>query len=393
VHGDGGEDEPAHECRQPRQVGREAAEREQEPAREQPDVEGEADDPGLGCHRDRRGVRGGGLRLLPFEVSQLGVGVLEAADADACDRMVDRDPAPFANELAAASGGAVEAAAVTEDVVSDVRHGERSHGDHDRRHRGEHQPSPAPGEDHGQDHTGHERGEARLGVGEVEADPDRGDRHRGADQEPPVAFEEDDDQAGKDRDDQEAPVDRRVPEDRVDAVERRVGVADLDLRVPEDVVRLVLVEPDGSEHERQRGQLHEQGERPKPVPREPRQRDGKQAEREVEEEQVDGALAQVAGPENREPDPGGERGERPRGDAELPHARVTAPQLPGEQERGRGHDAVHRHEQVRLGRADGDVDPCGDARERHERQEPRPALEDGRACDGEHDAEHRGSGE
>ena len=49
---------------------------------------------------------------------------------------------------------------------------------------------------------------------------------------------------GEDRDDEVAAVDRRIPEDRVDAEERRVRVPDDHLRVPEDVARRPLVEAD-----------------------------------------------------------------------------------------------------------------------------------------------------
>ena len=55
--------------------------------------------------------------------------------------------------------------------------------------------------------------------------------------------------AREDRDDEEPPVHRRVPEHGVDAEERRVGVRVDHLRVLEDVTRLVLVEADDREHE------------------------------------------------------------------------------------------------------------------------------------------------
>ena len=73
-----------------------------------------------------------------------------------------------------------------------------------------------------------------------------------------AASEQHDDEARDDRDHEEAPVDRRVVEDRVDAVEpptRRVRVVDLHLRVPEDVARLVLDDPDHREHERHHCEL------------------------------------------------------------------------------------------------------------------------------------------
>ena len=107
----------------------------------------------------------------------------------------------------------------------------------------EDQPAPAPRE-HGREHDpGDERGEARLRVREVEPGPDRGDRGRRAEQpRAGRASKSTTTSSGEDRDDEEAPVDGRVPEDRVDPVERRVGVRDDQLRVPEDVARLVLVD-------------------------------------------------------------------------------------------------------------------------------------------------------
>ena len=304
--------------------------------------------------------------------------------------MVHRDLDSLADELPAPAGRVVQAAPVAEEVVAHVGHRERADGEHQRCHHRDHRPAPPPGEDRGEHDPDHERREARLRVREEEPGPDRRDRDGAADQQPPVAPEEHGDEAGEDRHDEEAPVDRGVPEDGVDAVEGRVGVGDEQLRVPEDVTRLVLVDPDRREDERQRGHLDQQAERPEPPPLEPRERDGEQAEGEVEEEQVDRALAQVAGPEDREAGPGDERGERPGGDAQLLPARVAAPELPGQEERGGRDDAVERHEQVRLGRPDGDVDPRRDAGQRHEGQEPRPAPEEERASGRQRQAEDRG---
>jgi len=76
----------------------------------------------------------GRLGLAALEVGQLGVGALEAADADADNRMVHGEPDSLAHELAAAAGGAVQPTAVTEDVVADVWDGERSDGDDDGGH-------------------------------------------------------------------------------------------------------------------------------------------------------------------------------------------------------------------------------------------------------------------
>jgi len=335
-------------------------------------------------------VRGGRFRLAALQVGQVGVGTLEAADPDAGQRVVLGDLNPLAHELAPASRGTVQAPPVAEDVVADVGDGESSDGDDHRGYGRDRDSAAPPGEDRGQHDSRDERREARLRVREQEPRPDRRNRRGPPDQQAPIAREEHRNQAREDRHDEEAPVDRRVPEHRVDAVERGVGVPDLDLGVPEDLAGLVLVDPDRREDEGQCGHLDEQAERPEPPPLEPRQCDREQAEREVEEEQVDRPLAQVAGPEDREAEPGDERRERPGDDAELLPPRVPAPELPGQQERGGRDDAVEGNEQVRFGRPDGDVDPRRNAGQRHERQQPRPAPEERRSARRERKAQNRG---
>ena len=72
-------------------------------------------------------------------------------------------------------------------------------------------------------------------------------------------------------------VDRRIPEDRVDAEEGRVGVVDLQLRVPEDLARRPLVEPDAGIRQRGRDERPEEaqhrssapGQRAKPTASKP----------------------------------------------------------------------------------------------------------------------------
>jgi len=255
VHAHGGEDEATTQRGQACRVAREASEGEQEATREEPDVEEQARHARLGGDGDRRGVRGGGFRLAAFQVRDLRVGVLEVADPYASGRMMHRDLDPVANQLPAAAGRGVEAATVAEELVAHVRHRQRSDGDRRRRHHRDHRPAPTPREDRGDHDPGGERREARLRVREEEPGPDRGNRCGGPDQQPPIAAEQDCDEAREDRDDQEAPVDRRVPEDRVDAVEGRVGVGHKQLRVPEDVARLILVDADRREDERQRRHL------------------------------------------------------------------------------------------------------------------------------------------
>jgi len=273
-------------------------------------------------------VRRGRVRLSALQVRQLRIGVLEAADADPGDRVVDRDVQAAAHERPAAAGRALAVAAV-EDVVPHARDGERARGHDHRCDRGQREPAAAPGEDRGHDHADRERGVARLRVGEVEPSPDHDDRSRRPADEAPVACEQHHDQAGEDRDHQKASVDGRVPEDRVDAVEGRVRVRDEQLRVPEDVAVLVLVDPDHGEDGRHRGQFRQQAERDEAAPAETGERDREQAEREEEEEQLDRSLTDVTAPEEREAGPADEGRERPGDRAELSRPRVAFEQLPG----------------------------------------------------------------
>ena len=330
----------------------------------------------------------GRIRLLAFQVRCLGVGVLEAADADPHDRVVHGDLRSRADELAAPARGAVEPAAVAEDVVTHVRHGQRPGDGDDADRNGQQDPAPAPGEDRRDHDARDERRVAGLGVREVEAGPDPGDRERAADDDAPVAHEQHCYEAGEDGDHQETPVDRGVPEDRVHAVERRERVRDVQLRVPEDVAVLVLVDPDCCEEECHRRHLREQPEHPEPRPRQPRENDREQPEREEEEEQLDRALADVLRPEDREPAPADEGGERPCDQPELLCTRVAVEELPGEEQRGGRDDAVHRHEQVRRGRADRDVDSHGHAEQDCERKHERPAAQEHRADRGEGEPDH-----
>jgi len=299
--------------------------------------------------------------------------VLEAAEADAGDGVVHGDVQPTTDERAAAARRAL-ARAMAEHVVPDARDRQCRRAHDERGHDSKRKPAAAPGEDRQEHDPDGERGEARLRVGEVEPGPDQCDRGRRAEQHAQLTHEQHDHEQREDRDHEEAPVDRRVPEDRVDAEERRVGVRDEQLRVPEHVARLVLVDPDRREDSRHRRQLDEQAKCDQARPRQARERNREQAEREVEEQQLDRALTNVLRPEHRDPAPADERRERPGDRAELLSAPVAAPELPREQERRGRDDEVHRHEQVGLGRADVDVDPGGDARERREREQVRPAA-------------------
>jgi len=389
VDRDRGDDHAEGQGRQAVEVAREAAEREGERRRQQPDEQGEADDPALGRDRHRCRVRGGCVRLLAFQPGQVGVRVLEAAEADTGDGVVHRDVESAPDERAAAARRAL-AGAVAEDVVTDARDRQRGRTDHQRGSNRERDPAAAPGEDREEHDADRERGEARLRVREVEAGPDHCDRGGCAEQHAQLAHEQHDHQQREDRDDEEAAVDGRVPEDGVDAEERRVRVRDEQLRVPEHVARLVLVDPDRREDDGHRRQLDEQTERDQSRPHEPGEHDREQAERQVEEEELDRSLPHVLRPEHRDPAPADERRERPGDDSQLLHALVALPELPRKEERRGRDDEVHRHEQVGLGRADVDVDPGGDARERCERKQVRPASDQVGAGYRQQDAEDRG---
>ena len=272
--------------------------------------------------------------------------------------------------------------------------GREPHGEDDRcdePERRDRPPAPRERGDHGR--ADEERDEARLGEREEEPDPGGADRGRGGERNPRVRPEHDQDQAGQDRHSEKAPVDRRVVEDRVDPVERRVGVADDHLRVPEDVPRHVLVDADHGEHGRHRGELCVEEGRPAPVPGQSGEADREQPEGKPEREQGDRALPEVFAPGQREAAPGHERGERVGERAELARALVASRELPGEKQGAGDDDPVERDQQVGVRRADVHRDPRRHAGERGHREQPRPAAkQDGRgAC--EPDSQHRCSDE
>jgi hypothetical protein len=75
--------------------------------------------------------------------------MLEAADPDAGDRVVDGDVRTAPHERAATAGRALRV--VAEDVVADARHREGGRHDDHTGHDRKRQPAPAPGE-HGRQH-------------------------------------------------------------------------------------------------------------------------------------------------------------------------------------------------------------------------------------------------
>jgi hypothetical protein len=224
---------------------------------------------------------------------------------------------------------------------------------------------------------GDQCGEARLREREQQPDPRDRDGD-GSGVRDPRTCREDEHETRDDRDDEEAPVDRRVVEDRVDAEERRVRVPDDHLRVPEDVARRVLVDADRGERERHRDQLQREEGHPAAIPREACEQDREQTERKVERDDGDRALTEVVRPEQREPRPADERGQRPGDPSELARAAVPAQELDHEHERGRRDHQVQRQQEVRLRVADVHRDPGRDAGERGDCHQPRPAAKDER---------------
>jgi len=96
-------------------------------------------------------------------VGLLGVGVLEATDADADGGVVLRDLEAVLDQLRAAARHAVEPAVrVVEDGVAHVRRHRGDEHEHDRGEKNEKQGAPAPGEHRGQGDAGDQRQEARL---------------------------------------------------------------------------------------------------------------------------------------------------------------------------------------------------------------------------------------
>ena len=158
---------------------------------------------------------------------------------------------------------------------------------------------------------------------------------------------------GSHRDHEEPPVHRRVPEDGVDAEERRVRVRVDHLRVLEDVARLVLVEADDREPSAITVTSRVERAQAERAPRQPRDRDREQRERHVEREQLDRALA--ARPCSRGAKRRSTRGRRRaarRARRSSRDASSPASEIPGEQDRRAEDDDVERHEQLRARAAD-----------------------------------------
>ena len=357
-------------------------------------VEREPDEPGLGRDRHRRRVRRGLLRILALEVHPFSVRALEPSHPDTRQRMVHGDADPVRDEARAAARRVVQPVRrVVLQRSPNLRLRDRDPGEHGEREHDRDERAPAPGDERRADHDDEQRGEARLRVGDQEPEP-RHDERAGGDERPAERPAAEDEHDRRDhREHEEPPVHRRIPEHGVDAEEGRVRVRVDHLRVLEDVPRLVLVEADDRERERHHREHRVQRPQAEPAPRQPREREREQRERDVEREQLDRAFVHVLAPGKRQAGPADERRERPRCEAELPHAAVTLDELPREEDRRTEDDDVERHEELRARAADVHPDPQRHAREREQRVEPRhcaeePCEPDAETERGEHSAEH-----
>jgi hypothetical protein len=159
---------------------------------------------------------------------------------------------------------------------------------------------PVAGEQRDHEHGAEERDEARLRVGEVEAGRQQAQNGEadGWPQERKPESREDDDDA----EDQVAPVDIRILEDGRHAEERRVRVGELDVLLGEDFrVRPGLVDADRGEHRRHRDEARRER-TPRPVSWSGEGDDREEnAERKVEEDELDRPRAGVLRPEQRDP--------------------------------------------------------------------------------------------
>src|SRR5262249_23425755 len=173
-------------------------------------------------------------------------------------------------------------------------------------------------------------------------------------------------------DHEKTPVDRRVEEDRV---EPEQGVEDVDLvqlRVLEDRSRLVLVERDAGEDERQRHELAVEDADARRDPRQPGDRDRDDRERDVERKEVDRGCVDVAAPSDRDADPNEVEREGPRDDAQLTRPLVSLDELPEQTTCSPERDRVERNEKGVSEEADADRDQ----RKSCKRDEPRLAAKD-----------------
>src|SRR5581483_11600445 len=186
---------------------------------EEPDEEREPEKAGLGRNSDRRVVGRRRLQVL-LSVEPLhapSVRMLEAADADSAHRMGDRDTDSVRDEVVPAAGGTVQPTLRV--VLERSPHGrlrDREAAEDDHRQPDGEEGLPAPRDERDGDDRDDERGEARLRERDEEAEPDDEQRRGGRTGDAQRAAAGDEDDARDHRHDEEPPVDRRVPENRID---------------------------------------------------------------------------------------------------------------------------------------------------------------------------------
>ena len=151
--------------------------------------------------------------------------------------------------------------------------------------------APRAGRARDEEHADDEGDHARLRVGEEERQREEGDdgRPRGHAQARQPETDEDD----EDRDDEVAPVDARVAQERRGAEEALVRVPDLEVAREDELARRALPEPDARDHDRDACQCPAKREREPRRQRRTGDDPHEQGEREVEEQQVDGAGVDV----------------------------------------------------------------------------------------------------
>ena len=370
-----------------RELARPADRREQPPQRghDEREVRREADRALLGGDRDRDRVRGV-RRALGRGVLRPAVLAPERSRAEAADRLLG-EQAPAARDEVVATARRVLHRLVRIQVQSQRARGEQHDRDPDDRDgpRRRERPPDAPPERADHREPDEQRDERRLGERQHEPGPQQreDDRagERGARSRRPRHHRRDADH----HDDEEAPVDVRVEEERVDPEVGLELVRVDDARVQEQVLRRVLPEADAHERDRQDD---EHPERPRGQARRPpdalelHEQDG---EGDVEEDDGLQRPVEVARVGRLRAVEDEHRGERPLQRARPALLRVGVARRPHEVGDGAGgHHEVQRQEQVRGVTADVQRDAERQRRGRQQRQQRGATHEEPR-----HDADRR----
>ena len=343
-------------------------------------------------HRDRvRGVR----RALVGDVLRASVLAAERAGAPPADRLLAEQPPAARDEVVAPARrvlhGLVRAEVQAQRARREQDDGHADHG-HDAGRRQRAAQAPAERADDREPHE--QRDERRLRERQHQPGPQHREHHGAGERDARPRRPRDHGGDPDHHDDEEAPVDVRVEEQRVDAEVglERVGVDDP--RVQQQVLRRVLPEPDADERE---GQHHEHPERARRQAQRPahahEQRE-QDRERDVEEHDRLERPVGVAGVRRLDGVEHEHGRQRPLQEARAALPRVGIARRAQQVGHGAGRDdEVQREQQVRGLAADVERDPERQRRGGHERQQPRAPREQPahRAHRGEpHDDEHRG---